>query len=221
MIEETLAITLQSIPYIEKKRIVTAFSQERGLISFILQDLSNKNPYFALCSPFCLAELILLKTKSELFILKESKVLDEHLSLRKELSHIQSAYLMAKAIMDSQLPHKSAPSLFLLLKTYLKHIPNVEFQNSILISFLLKILIHEGLIHLHEKCNLCDKKASHLHKGEALCSEHTIQYCHGFSNEEYELLIKLGQIKNISELKDLESSTDLKQKALTLFNDMI
>lgn len=222
MIEELLGITLQSIPYTEKKRIVTAFTLEKGLITFILRDLSfQKSASFPLCSPFCLAEFTVSKGKSDIFILKESRIIDEHSDLRKDLAYIQNAYLMGKAIMDSQLSHKTSPSLFLLLKTYLKNIPLIEFQDSLLISFLLKILSHEGLIHLTQKCNLCDKSAHLLHKGEALCSDHEIPFCHVFSNPEYDLLTKLNQVKSFSEIKTLKTNFELKNKVISLFKELV
>jgi DNA repair protein RecO (recombination protein O) len=220
--EKTEGITLQSIPYKERERIVTIFTKENGIISVIVKNLSSKKPkFFSLNSPFCLADFIYKTGRSNIHFLKEVTVLNEHLFLRKDLEFINNAYLMSKAILDSQMPNKKAPALYFLLKGYLKKIPKIKSQKSLLVSFLLKVLLHEGVLNINEKCNLCENKASSIHQGECICPHHSSNYSHNFSLEEFESLKSLAHIKSFLKIEEIKIEETLKEKTLILFKDLI
>ena len=220
--EKTQGITLQSIPYKDRQRIISVFTKDQGIISLIIKGLSEKKPaYLSLTTPFCLAEIIYRKGRSDIYFLQDASIIDENLLLRKDLSYIKSAYLMAKAILDSQLPHKQATSLYQLLNTYLKKIPSMTSQDSLVISFLLKLLKHEGLIHLNKKCNLCDKIAAIIHRGESLCMHHAAIKSHIFSYDEFIVLEKLAQVQSFSEIDRINNIPNLQEKILNLFKDLI
>lgn len=222
IIEKTQGITLQSIPYKERQRIISIFTKDHGIISLIIKGLTEKKTSFLpLTTPFCLADIIYKRGRSDIFLLQDASIIDENLELRKDLSFINSAYLMAKAILDSQMPHKRASLLFNLLIIYLKKIPSFDSQESLIISFLLKLLKHDGLIHFNRKCNLCENIASVIHKGECLCSEHASLQTHFFSNEEFKLLEKLSLVKSFSEIEKVICAPKLKEKTLNLFKDLI
>ena len=220
--EKTEGITLQSIPYKERQRIVTIFTKKNGIISIIIKNLSSKKPkFFSLNSPFCLAEFIYKTGRSNIHFLKDATILNEHLFLRKDLEFINSAYLMTKAILDSQLQGKNAPHLYTLLKRYLQKIPKIKSQKSLLISFLLKVLLHEGILNIKEKCNLCENKASSIHHGECICPHHSSAYTHNFSVEEFQSLKNLAYIKSFLKIDEIKVEETLKEKTLLLFKDLI
>jgi DNA repair protein RecO (recombination protein O) len=220
--EKTQGITLQAIPYQERQRIITVFTQDKGLISLIIKGLSQKKPsLLSLSTPFCLADFVYLKGRSDIYFLKDATVLCEHLFLRKDLDFITSAYAMAKALLDSQLLHKPAPELFMLFLKYLEKIPSFPSQEVLVGSFLLKLLIHEGLINLKKTCNVCEKKASLLYNGESLCSSHQIEHVHNFSPKEFDVILNLAFIKNFSELELVESIPGLREKILKVFKELV
>ena len=65
-------ITLQSIPYKEKTRIVTVFTKNSGIVSIIIKNLSIKKPnFFAINNPFCISNLVCQKGRSDIYLLKD------------------------------------------------------------------------------------------------------------------------------------------------------
>ena len=128
---------------------------------------------------------------------------------------------MAKAILDSQLQGKNAPHLYTLLKRYLQKIPKIKSQKSLLISFLLKVLLHEGILNIKEKCSLCENKASSIHQGECICPHHSSAYAHNFSVEEFQSLKNLAYIKSFLKIDEIKVEETLKEKTLLLFKDLI
>ncbi len=220
--EKTQGITLQAIPFQERQRIITVFTEDKGLISLIIKGLSQKKTsLLSLSTPFCLADFIYLKGRSDIYFLKDAAVLNEHLFLRKNLEFITSAYSMAKAILSSQLPHKPAPELFALFLKYLEKVATFPSGEILTCSFLLKVLLHEGLIHLKKTCNMCPKQSTLIYKGESLCSSHQIEHGHYFSESEFDTMLELAFSKNFSELEQIKPILGLKEKILLVFSELV
>lgn len=222
LIEKTQGITLQSIAYKERQRIISVFTKEQGIISLIIKGISEKKTSFiSLTTPFCLADIIYRKGRSDIYLLQDATIIDENLLLRKDLSYINSAYILAKAILDSQMPHKKACSLYALLETYLKKIPFTNSQDGLITSFLLKLLKHEGLIKLSRRCNHCENMATIIFKGECLCPSHASMHAHDFTRDEFISLEELSNVKSFSEIDNIACNASLKEKTLNLFKDLI
>jgi DNA repair protein RecO (recombination protein O) len=144
--EETEAIVLKSLDYKDHERILTLFSKEEGRISLIVKGVSSSNHQkLAVTSPFCQAQFFFVRGKSELLRYRDSTILSDNHHLRSHFSHLEAAGLMAKALLDSQLPHKPAPALYALFISYLKNLPNFSNPLPLTTSFFLKMLHHEGL----------------------------------------------------------------------------
>jgi DNA repair protein RecO len=217
--EKTKAITLQSIPYNDKSKIINVLTKDYGVISLFVNDInSKKNSFMSISSLFCSSEILYQKKSSEIFTLKDATVIDDHFFLRKELSFIASAMQMAKAVLTSQFPQKKALGIYLLLEKYLKNIP----INPVAISssFILKLLSYEDFLALKENCNVCSNKSLFLNNGESLCSSHAPDYSFNFTEEEYTILLILTYARNFSLLKDLEISSDLSKKIKNVFQDL-
>ena len=118
------AITLHTVPYRDRDRIVKLFSKEEGVISLMVKGVSPKKPHLlALSSPLVLAHLVYKEGKSDLHLLSDAKIGDSFLKLRKDLATLNAACEMGKAVLSSQLPGKAAPQLFALFKAYLEKNP--------------------------------------------------------------------------------------------------
>lgn len=145
-------IVLRSFVYKEKERILTLFTKEFGLVSIIVKRLSTKNyGMLALVSPLSCGEFIFTKGNndrgnSDLYRFYDGTLLDEHLFLRTDWRHLETAGALAMALLHSQMPEKPAPLLYSLFVSYLKQIPFFEDPSSLLASFYLKVLHHEGLL---------------------------------------------------------------------------
>ena len=201
-IEQTNAITLQSIAYKDRQKITTLFTEEKGLITVIVKNLSSKKPHLlTFTTPLCLSNIIYKKSKSDIYLYHDSHIIEEHLFLRKKLENITVAFDMVKAVLKSQLPHKQNPHLFLLFVKYLKKIDENYCLNTLYSSFILKLLLNEGILNLHA-----------LEKPESLKS-----FGNNFTQEELPILQKITYTTSFQSLKNIEISDNFKEKVKKLF----
>lgn len=64
------AIVLNTIPYSDSKRVVSFYTQERGLVSAIVQ-IGKRSPRVAMLEPFSIVELTAKKGKSSLYYIND------------------------------------------------------------------------------------------------------------------------------------------------------
>ena len=214
--ERTLGIVLRSLDYKDSQRIITVFTPI-GLLSFIVKGITRRTSLLALTTPFSEGEFIFRRSRSDLLSFLDGTVNDNHLPLRQRLSSLETAGSLAHAILSSQLDGKSSTDLYQLFRFYLKQVPSFESPSSLLASFQLKLLLHEGLLALSSQCNRCSKESVFLSKGESLCSAHPLEEGFQFSPEEWTLLLQLEQAKQFSALRALVLTTPLCQKIDVFF----
>lgn len=189
----TKAIVLRSLPFKDRQRILTLFSEQFGILSMILKGISSKK-HQLLCfgELFCEAEFTFIKKRSDLVIFSEAHLLNQHLELRTNLTFLQAASSLLQVIIRSQLPGKPDPDLYALLSTFLKQIPHFPTPNALLTCFYLKFLKHEGVF-----------------------DPETLQEA-PFSPNEASLLTGLLAKSKFSDLKNHSLSSELTQKTLQL-----
>lgn len=136
MEEKTEGLLLQSIPYLGHKKILKVLAPELGLISLISKS-AKMQP-----APFCIGEWVYRKTEKEIHSLTDFSLLDPLLELRTDYNTLSAAGLLAQDLLRSQFPDKKAP--FVLACAYLKKLP--LNPPTLLASFRLKLLLHEGLL---------------------------------------------------------------------------
>ena len=166
---KTQGLLLQSIPYLGKKKILKVFTREYGLLSFF----SIKEEI----TPFLLAEWVFQKSQKELLPLKEITIIQPFSHLKESYKVLRSAGLMAKRILETQAPDKSAEKLFDLTLFYFKNLSLSPAQ--IVASFHIKLLLYEGLFS-EEKDPL-------------------------FSEEEWDLVCLLGFSKSLSAIQNISA----------------
>ncbi len=147
--EKAEGIVLRSQEFQERKRIISLLTPSSGLIQMIVKGLSERRPHlFALTTPFTLGEYHYWEGRSSLYQFTEGAVLDEQLYLREKLSYLETAGAMAKWLLDHLLPEAPDATPYLLLKSFIKQIPNFEEKETLLAAFFVKILQHEGFLDL-------------------------------------------------------------------------
>ncbi len=203
--EKVQGIVLRAFDYKDNQRIITLFTQEAGVISLIIKGLSKKNyRLLALSTPLTQIEVLFTKGRSELFRFIDGTTLDENLYLREQYAFIQTAGLLAQAILHSQLPGKPSPSLYLLFRSFLKQIPTFENHSLLLCSFRLKLLRHEGLIALTSECAHCSATPTlFLLQGESVCALHRAPDALSFTEQEWETLNLLEKTQHFSTLRTI------------------
>lgn len=169
-------IVLDSLEFKERERIIKVFTLEEGLLTIIVKGISKKQPaLLALTSPLCIIDLHYLHGRSEIHRFTGGSVKEPLLFLRSSLPLLQTAAQMANTILRSQQPEKSSPALYLLLKAYLINLSRFTDPSSLLASFYLKLLLHDGVLSLAHRPPL-------------------------FSCEEWSLLLLLAQAKQFDQL---------------------
>jgi DNA repair protein RecO (recombination protein O) len=217
--EKTEGIVVRSQDYKERHRIITLFTPE-GLLSLIVRGISRKNTrLLSLTSLFCLGEYLYVKKRSELLSLRDAALLDEHLSLRDSLASLQTAGALANAILTSQMPGKPSPALYLLYKLYHRQVPHFADPSVLLASFYLKLLKHEGLLHLSSDCAACAApSALATHEGESFCPAHAPSSSLRFTPPEWESLLALDNAQHFSLLQTLSIAPAAFSKIHSLFH---
>lgn len=211
--EEREGILLQSIPYLENRRILKVFTKDAGLLPLIA---STKKAPFAI--PFCRAEWVYRISSSDLHSLKDASLLDPMLSLKQSFDLIEAAGSIAGDLLRSQLPHKASHGLYELLLASLSHLP--RNPKAVAQSFRLKLLQFEGLLRLQPSCVQCENPASTLAQGESVCTRHAANAA-AFSSNEWNLLLALGLARRFSEIGETQIPPSFAQKTKELFSAMI
>ncbi|MGL5263691.1 MAG: DNA repair protein RecO [Candidatus Rhabdochlamydia sp.] len=218
--EKTEGIVLRSLPYQDKNRIITVFTDCYGVLQLIIKGISAKRTdKLALSSLLCQGEYLFYRGKSSLMHFVDGSILSEHLQLRTKLQHIQAAASLSQIILTSQLPHKPAPKVYQFFYKCLKAIPSFKDPAPLINSFCIKLLKQEGLLILQPFCSLCEKEAIALYRGESFCNSHAPKFSFKFSQEEWATLLILAYATTFSQLQDLTLSENLQQKINQLFQE--
>src|SRR5688572_23235267 len=129
-------IVLRTVPHKETDRILTIFTPEQGVISLYARGLSkNKPALLNLTTPLCQAEFVFQKRGGDLYRFIDGTILNLHLSIRRSYSHLEHGGKMLLAILNSQLPGKSAPALYALLLSFLNKLPHASRPETVWASF--------------------------------------------------------------------------------------
>ena len=148
--ERVEGIVLRTTPYKESHRIITLFTQEAGITSFMAKRVKTPEK-MVLLSPFSQIEVIYRKKLSDLYSFKDGSLIADNLFLREKWDYLEIAGKMAQILLHSQLPGKPAPLLYNLFLSCIKQIPHFEEPTSLLLFFYLKLLSHEGILSLEER----------------------------------------------------------------------
>ncbi len=221
--EQVEGIVLRAFDYKERQRIITLFTQEAGIISLIIKEISKKNfRLLSLSTPFSQVEIQFKKGRSDLFHYIDGTIIDEHLRLRQQYAYLQTAGSLAQGILQSQLPGKPAPFLYLLFRSFLKQVPLFDNHATLLASFRLKLLRHEGLLALSPECTHCvDAPARFLLRGESVCSFHQGSSGIGFNEEEWRILNHLESTQQFSTLHSLKIPPHFPDLIAACFRDRL
>jgi DNA repair protein RecO len=139
------AIVLRSVFLKEQQKMLTLFSEQFGIISLVMQKRAKQAQ--CLSEPFCEGEFFFWPGSNDVKKYHDGSILDLHLGLRNQLSHLKTASAMVKAISISQMPEKASFPIYALFSSFLKQISKFSSQETLLTCFYLKILRHEGLYH--------------------------------------------------------------------------
>jgi DNA repair protein RecO (recombination protein O) len=211
--EKHEGILLQAIPYLGSHRILKVFTPDAGLVTLIAKHIKAKDA--AHTTPFCRAEWVFRKSRTEIFSLKEASLLDAMRELSETYEILFAAGSIAGDLLRSQFPHRSSCVLYELLLACLQHLR--RNPNAVAQSFRLKLLQFEGLLRLQPTCARCPAAATHISAGECLCSSHAAPGSQLFDAEEWQLMLTLGLGRRFSDFELFKPSPAFIEKTALLF----
>lgn len=223
-LHSTEAIILNAIPFQDHHQITTFFTPDLGVCKGIsLHNKSPKNPLFGIFSPLHRVEVIFRKTNNDLLKIQTGSLLNAHLFLRTSYEPLQAACTLLALILKSQLPHKPAPLLFQLLKNYLEMFAKAKTPKTLLASFQLKLLRHEGLLSVTNRCALCQEEPAciNLSEGQVICATHQSPSPFLLSEDETALFYALALSTSMPFLQELEVQDPLAMKINALFEALV
>lgn len=217
-------IILHTLPFKDYDILVTVFTHEHGVMKFIYKGgQSRRRNKGGVASPLTRAEFVFKKTTNELIPLYELSILESNFSLRSNLKVLETSCQWLKLIKQTQMPGKPCNSLYRFLLTYLKALPKSEQINSLIASFQLKLLRHEGLIEISTNCSKClspIQKTFHQ-ESETFCHQHSTPKSTEFSQTEAHTLYQLTYSKTLKKIESIVISEAFKDKVSHLFNHTI
>jgi DNA repair protein RecO len=213
--EKQEGVLLQSISYLSNHRILKIFAPDAGLLTLIAKHIHRKNAAHTI--PFCRSEWVFRKSQGEIYLLKDATLLDPFQGLKENYQVLTAAGSIATDLLRSQFPHRPARGLYELLIATLTHLRRNPL--AIQLSFRLKLLQYEGLVHLQPACTLCSAAATHVSRGECLCPRHLAFEGVRFEEPEWQMLLQLSLGRRFSEFDPLQPSLLFIEKVDRLFTE--
>lgn len=211
----TEGVILQALDFQDHNRILTVFSPDQGLFKCIIRQRKGSVSTDTLTR----GEFICLKGKSDLLKCREISVITQYIALRKEWKRMEISFELVKAVLKTQFPGKQTPLLYTLFVRYLEALTTVNHPQTILTSFLLKLLRHEGLLGDTSCCGSCNAplKDLQIFQGESFCFHHAPPSTIEFSKEETAQFHELLNGRSLNDLNALQLCNGLAGKVKSLF----
>ncbi len=215
---ETEGIVIHTTPYQETSLIGHLFTPG-GIFSFLTH---RKKTQQSPLSPLNLGTFLLeKKLHASLYKVKEFKISNSFLELRKSYSHLKAAGSILQHIKTTQLSEKPSPLLFNLTKTYLSKLKTFKLPQILELSFMIKLLNHEGMLSHELCCNSCQNAVfNHIEGGHYFCNLCAPRYAINFSDEELHNFLILGFSRSIAELEKLSITKEFEEKIKGLYKQM-
>ena len=211
-------IVVKSLDYEDNKRIFTLFTKE-GLMSFITS-LKASEPHRRLLSSFLSkGEYCYSLTKGSLKKIKDASLISTQLNYERSFEHMEAASLLLYAVSRSQMEEKPSPLLYALLNFYLEKLSKQTDPYLFTSSFMLKLLLHEGLFEPSLVCSRCNKCLPlFFQNGESVCKNCAASNSICFSEEESKMIYVLTYSKQMAQLSGLIASKEFHLKIKGLFD---
>lgn len=218
-LNKTEGIVLQATNYREYDKILTIFTEKGLLKLFVKTSRKNKLNHLPFTVPLAKAEFLYFERKT-LSKLHEATLINPHYELRNSLPHLEAASKIISAILRSQMSDKSAPKLYLLFSLFLENLHASNCPETVYISFLLKLLKHDGLLQKGD-CSYCKEPSSHRYGGEAFCEKHALRGSKVFLAEEEKLLEFLTNARHFSKIASFSLDKNFIGKINALFDQAL
>ncbi len=178
MHQKDLALTLRSLTYGERDRIVTAITEHHGLVTALARNSIQSRRFGGSLDPFTASEWqFSFKPGADLASLTEASVRHGFEPIRGDFDRLTLASLFAEILLKLIQPGQPVPELFKLYGNALSAIEEWGASFALLNAFMSKILQWSGQQPQWQACAVCSKSLQDVLK----------------ENSETELRIRLGE----------------------------
>lgn len=132
-------ILLCRTPYQERHFITTFFTPDKGLTRLFFAKKKGEP-----LDPLTALELVCQATKGDFLKVIDSSRIETFQGLRSSYLSLMLAGKMGKSLLKTQLEGKPSENLYTLFKLYLRQMGKSENPPALCLSFLLKLMRHEG-----------------------------------------------------------------------------
>lgn len=208
-------VVLQTFAFKEYDRILTLFTPS-GLLKLFVK--GKRKIYNALTTPLTAGEYLYAPGKRDLHQFFDGTILRQHIKIRDRYETLMAAEELTQGLLRSQWLGKPAPRLYALFCYFLEKMPDLEMPSRLTAAFLLKILLHEGILQLDGGCMECGSFAEKRFRGERYCRSHAPLDALFFNPEEEMLLSTLAGGRSLTSIAGLEQQKPFQEKITALFN---
>jgi DNA repair protein RecO len=170
-------LCLSTLSVGEADLVLTILSEDHGLVKIYGKGIRrpSRAAHQAICRPGCVADWLLRKGRGEMWSFADAETLYYPDALFGQWEQLHDVLSMFRAVCDSQWQGKPIPALYALTLTFMRQM-EVSYHPALLPTFLLKLLVHDGLFPLPHACQVCDGNSSIWGWSEQtqglLCSRH-------------------------------------------------
>ncbi|GAB4235492.1 MAG: hypothetical protein Tsb0021_15060 [Chlamydiales bacterium] len=219
---KTEGIILKSFPYQESDQILQLYTESLGRISVIVKGArSRKQQKTGLINPLTQLEVIVKIGRGDLYYCKDLSLINLFPRLRSKLSHLEASCKMAQSLYTIHMPGRPDPPVYHLLFRYLSAMETASSPLALTASFCLKLLKHEGSLHLQDTCLKCGEPLRDciLFQGAFYCLLHSpAQNQFAFSDYERTALQRLVDDRSLSSLQQIPIDLIFYQKILQIIH---
>lgn len=216
----TEAIVLTSFPYRDFDRIVTLFSPDRGIFKVIILGAQRpKSANLIFTQPLTHLFLTYKPKKGELHLFKEGKHISSSIDTRNSYDALCSALKLVDYTIKSQPNESPNAKLYSLFKSYLQKITTFKNPDTLALSYLMKILVFEGLWTIQINCSNCREPLDHFYyfSKAYFCSKCAPNRELVFELDEMHSMAKLVNERSYQALDEVLIAKSLSEKIEKLF----
>lgn len=195
-IDNLKAYVFRATDYGETSKILTLFSENKGLITVMAKGVKNpKSKKYNLVSQFCEASFDLTK-KNNFFFLKDGIIINSNFHIRKSIVKIYLVQMIFDIIERTIVLNEENDNIYKLLHKTIIYIEKTENMIRLINMFLIKYISMIGFRPHLEKCVKCGKNIIReayfsVTKGGVICYEDKKNQDFFLTNHEYLYFKKL------------------------------
>ena len=219
-IQHIEGVILKTIPFQDYHQIFRLFTPNRGVVSAIVKGgMSHRKGRGALATPMMRVVMEFREGRSELLTCAHMEQLDSYLALRERLDWLQAGCALIESVLQSQSGQKPADALYRLLNYSLTHIPKMEDPMSMVSSFLLKTLRHDGFFAYEGQFDQVSIVGGQCYPPDQVPIGPDIVF--QFDKEESDWLLLLTHCRSTDILKQVICTEMFHEKVGKLFKEMV